>query len=285
MRDERQWQKRFKGNNDQAAWTYKAALDYSFTPVVLGYASYNRGFKSGQYNITSATAAIASPTLAEFVDAYEIGLKSRLFGNKVLLNIEGFLYNVTNLQVRSSVSINNVPTQISGNAGSARNKGVDMTLEVAPTPNLNLTANVTYADYRYTSYQGAIFVNYVNGYAGSNYIADATGNRVIFAEPWSGNVGARFRINTSLGRIVAIANLAFHTKTFYDAQMYNERGDYQLLNASIDWTSLGRSWGFSIWGRNLTNVKYSLNSSANTVSGTYSPGAPRTFGVTLRSHL
>src|SRR3546814_8459260 len=37
--------------------TWRVALEHDFADVVLGYLSYNRGFKSGVYNILSLTGA------------------------------------------------------------------------------------------------------------------------------------------------------------------------------------------------------------------------------------
>ena len=50
--------------------TWRAALDHQFTPDILGYVSYNRGIKSGGFNILN----VANPAyLPEQLDAYEAG--------------------------------------------------------------------------------------------------------------------------------------------------------------------------------------------------------------------
>jgi iron complex outermembrane receptor protein len=267
-------------DNNQGALTYKVSLDYAFTPVVMGYASYNRGFKSGNYNITSAGGAASAPTKPEFVDAYEIGLKSRFFDNKVLLDVSGFYYDVTDLQVKFVSPALGLP--VTGNAATARDEGFDATFEAQLTPEFQLTANVTYSDYKYSSYKNVTFFNYINGVQGSSYIADATGKEVIFAEPWSGSVGGRYHVDTSVGEITANLNLSFHAKSYFDAQNALERTPYQLLNASVGWTSMDRKWGVDVWGRNLNSAKYYINYNYAAFSGDYSPGAPMTFGARLR---
>jgi iron complex outermembrane receptor protein len=267
---------------NQGAFTYKAALDYSFTPSTMVYASYNRGFKSGFFNITSGGGAATPPTKAEFIDAYDVGFKSQFLDNRLLLDVDGFYYNVSDLQVKFTSPTLGLP--IFGNAASAIDKGFDATFEARLTPQLQLTANVTYADYTYQSYNNVTFFNYVNGVQGSGYLASAAGKEVIFAEPWSGNVGARYHVNSSMGEWTANANLSFHAKAYFDAQNILARDAYQIFNASLGWRSLDHTWGVDLWGRNLNGAKYYIGESYAAYSGDYSPGQPRMFGVTLHYH-
>nr|WP_293972774.1 TonB-dependent receptor [Sphingomonas sp.] len=271
--------------DSQGAFTYKATVDFAVTQKIITYISYNRGFKSGYYNITTTSGAVLPPIKAEFIDAYEIGLKSRLFGNRVVLNLSGFYYDVSDLQVRFVSPVLGFP--ITGNAASARNKGFDASLEVQPTTGLTLSANLTYADYRYRSYPNATFTPYVNGVQGATFVADASGKRVVFADPWSGNVAARYKAETRIGDLVANVNLSFRSTAYFDVQNSPEqrRAPYQLLSAGLSWTSPDKIWGIDIWGRNLNGAKYPIFVSYANFSGDYSPGAPRTFGATLRYHL
>jgi len=270
--------------SSQGAFTYQATLDYSPTPSTMVYASYNRGFKSGSYTISSLSGGAAPPTLPEFIDAYEIGFKSRFFDKRLLLNIAGFYYGVKNLQVKYNLP--GAGVSILGNAAAARNKGVDANIMADLTSRLQFIANVTYTDFEYSSYPNAPFVNFVNGVnVGSSHVGDATGNAVVLEERWSGNVGARYHARTSAGSIVANANLSFHSKTYFDVQNAISRDPYYLVNANIGWTSLNGSWGVDLWGRNLNGAKYVTQINYTTFAGTYSPGAPLTVGATIRYHL
>src|SRR3546814_17997154 len=60
------------------------------------YASYNRGFKSGGYNIASPNVA---PFRPETLDDWEAGLKSELFDRRLTFNVNGFLYKYRNIPV------------------------------------------------------------------------------------------------------------------------------------------------------------------------------------------
>ncbi|MDB6046387.1 MAG: hypothetical protein JWM63_4938 [Gammaproteobacteria bacterium] len=61
--------------------TWRVALDHRFTDDILGYVSYNRGFKSGGYNTHSADNPPYNP---ETLDAYEIGAKTEWLAHQVL---------------------------------------------------------------------------------------------------------------------------------------------------------------------------------------------------------
>src|SRR6267142_4603174 len=56
--------------------TWRIALDHDFTDTIHAYTSYNRGFKSGGYNVTAPSLAPYSP---EKLDAYEVGVKTQFF--------------------------------------------------------------------------------------------------------------------------------------------------------------------------------------------------------------
>ena len=118
--------------------TWRMALDREFAPDLLGYASVSRGFKSGLFNIT----APANPAvLPQTVDAYEIGIKSDAFDHKLRFNAAGF-YNVfDNIQVRQ-----NIPGGfLLLNAPTARTKGIDMDLSIAPVQDWPISTPLTAA--------------------------------------------------------------------------------------------------------------------------------------------
>src|SRR3546814_15585743 len=82
-------QKRFN------SFTPRVALDYQVTPDMLLYASWSKGFKSGTYNLGTP----GNPVNPEKVSAFEGGIKSTLFDRRLRLNVAGFYYDSTCLQV------------------------------------------------------------------------------------------------------------------------------------------------------------------------------------------
>jgi len=130
-------------------FTYKSALDYQFTPDVLGYVSVSRGYKGATYGTIPMTAPPARP---EVLQAYEVGFKSDLFNHMLRLNSSAFWYDIKNQQVITTP----VPgVALTSNAPKSRIKGIESELEIAPTARLRLRAAVTYLDAKYVSYPDA----------------------------------------------------------------------------------------------------------------------------------
>jgi outer membrane receptor protein involved in Fe transport len=126
---------------------YTARVGYEFAAPVNIYASFTHGYKSGGINLdTTAAVGGANPTfLSEEVDAYEIGIKSRLIDDAVTLNIAGFFEEFTNFQVLeftgTAFQTFNVPL--------ARSTGLEIETLIRPTSELTFNVSATVLDARY----------------------------------------------------------------------------------------------------------------------------------------
>lgn len=254
-------------------WTWRVALDHQFTPDVLGYVSWNRGFKSGGYNLNSP----GSPSfLPEHLDAYEVGLKSELLDSRVRLNLAAFYYDYRDLQV---TIVPGGGTQIFTNAAAARNYGLDASLDFAATDNLTLSLGVALLDAKYEDYPNA------RGYTSAGVavpVPNAKGRDLPNAPPFSGFVSANYRLPTAIGDFKGTVSLSYNDRTYITAAQESIRPSYELLSGSVEWRSpTDGSLGVRLWGRNLTDTYYP-NASVETATGWYqTPAAPRTYGLTL----
>ena len=112
--------------------TGKLSLDYAFTDQVMSYASYSHGFRSGNFNgglyyvPRPLEEAYAEP---EFVDAYELGLKTELADGKLRINSAAFFYDYTDQQF---VNVVGVATFLE-NAGGSEIWGFETELWAQPT--------------------------------------------------------------------------------------------------------------------------------------------------------
>ncbi len=87
-----------------SAVTPSLSLEKQFTPQTMGYASVNRGFKSGGFNgRANDPAEAADPTFdPEYVWTYELGLKMRSADNRLQGNVAAYHSNYTDFQARVS---------------------------------------------------------------------------------------------------------------------------------------------------------------------------------------
>ena len=120
--------------------TGRAVLDYKITPNNLLYASYSRGYKSGGINPPLPPSFSVPLNFApESIDAFEIGSKNT-FGNGTLrLNLTGFYYNYTNLQLSRIVARTSVNDNV-----NAHIYGVEAEAIMSPTPAFVVNVNASY---------------------------------------------------------------------------------------------------------------------------------------------
>lgn len=258
--------------------TWRISLDYKFSPDILGYISYNRGFKSG--NFASGTApGLNEPYLPERLDAYEIGLKTELFNKAVIFNTSAFYYDFKNIQFQRTDT--GVVRTINGPTAKIYGIEVDMTGKV--TSNLTVNANGSYLHTRIGDFPNAPNTNRLP--SGMNDFGDPTfnakGNQLPYAPEFSGNIGFQYQIPLESGHIRLGSSLLYAGKVYSEVDNRLVIKEHAVLAASLGWEG-DNGLRASIWGNNLTNsYYYSLLSGVAGGTDLAIPAAPRTYGVTF----
>lgn len=84
--------------------TGRINVSYEFADDIMGYLQYSRGYRSGSFNGLAYQGVNQVYYIQpEKVNAYEAGLKTRLFDRRVQLNLAGFYYEYSNHQVTQAV--------------------------------------------------------------------------------------------------------------------------------------------------------------------------------------
>jgi iron complex outermembrane receptor protein len=258
--------------------TWRLALDHQFTPDILGYVSYNRGIKSGGFNMINAGTPGYNP---EILDAFEAGLKMDLAGRTVRLNTAFFYYDYQDIQVFNITGGGAVLTQ---NAAAARLWGFDVDLAWRVTSRFRLNAGFGYINSEYTDFPNATFTP-PSPLDGPQTVGDATGNRLIYAPEVSFNASANYRIPTSIGEFRLDGTVSYRDDVFVSADNRLEIPGYWLANASIGWTSRSERFGLRLWVRNLFDADYFANRTEQALGDIQYLAPPRTVGVTASLHL
>lgn len=281
-----------------------AGLDYKLSPDAMLYFSYRRGFKAGGYNSDVGNLPPSESTFGpEHVNAYELGLKSKWFDNRLLLNADVFRSDYYGLQVPSSVYI---PTfgylEFIRNAAETLTQGVELESQWAATKNFRLTADVTYLHSRYVSYPGATGTT-LQGFCATDYVLpycsgfpnpvppyqNLSGRPTDDAPSWSGNLGARYTVPFNNGyRFTTELNTFFTTAYFLSGDFggtddpFGEVAGYVKLNGSLSLETPSGHWIFDVIGKNLTNRIIVTDG----LQGIYqlSREEPRNFAVQVRFH-
>lgn len=259
--------------------TFKAALDYQLSSDVLGYASFSRGYKSGNFNLL--TYGSATPTKPETIDAYEVGVKSELFDRHVRLNGAVFYYKIANPQV----ALIKGQTIFFSNAGGSEVKGAEIDAQFAIARGFSARAGATYLDSKYTNYLGApaSIPDNVNG--GSVPVAggiDAAGNRTPLASKLTFNVGADYTIETPSGDFTLTADWYHNGGYFFEPDNLLHQPSFELVNAQLRW-KINDHYGVRVFGRNLLGEKIIAGAASyqGPTGFAYVPSPPRTWGIAV----
>jgi iron complex outermembrane receptor protein len=259
--------------------SFRASIDHQLTSDVLLFASFNRGFQSGAFNVTVPNATPVNPVT---VDAYEAGIKSELFGRRARLNISAFYYNYKNLQARANIN-NQV---LVFNAASSKVKGVDVDFEARVAHGFSIRASAEILDAYYENFTG--FVKLVPRPTGGNVSAgvqDVSGSPLVRSPKFTGNIGPVFTFPIGFGEITLNANLSHNSGFDWEPGGALHQPSYDVLNAGISWESPDQKWRVAVSGTNLTDATYFLKGGRASTNDSYVPAAPRMFMGTITRHF
>lgn len=264
-------------NHTWRSATWRLALDHQFTPDVMGYVSYNRGFKAGLFNLIPFNPLPVNP---ERLDAYEGGLKSELFHHKLRLNAAAYYYTYDNMQVSATTVQNGNILNILLNAGAATIKGVDLSGEWAVTRRLSIRGGFSLVDGTYTRFPGASgFVQLASG-ATQSLVIDASGEALFKVPKYSGDLSASYSVPTDVGSFHLYGNAAYQSGYFFEASHNLRQAPTTMVNLGIDWTDRSERYTFGVYAHNIGGVILWGGQAAGGSSGlSFTPGKPRTFGA------
>ena len=268
--------------------TYRAVLAQDFTSDINGYISYNRGFKSGTYNPVAFNNPASRP---EVLDAYALGLKSRLFDRLLTLNLEGFIYDYKDIQLRSTAPPALPGTALLLNAGRAKVHGFDVDLVLTPVRNLTINGNVEFLDAHYTSFVGGTCVTarVIGGAVLGGYAAapcDLSGAKLIQSPDFSFNIGGTYTVQSPVGDFTLAANDSYKSSYVFVADGSIANAPYHLVNTSLTWMPPSGRYEVQLFAKNLTNSYYYVGGAAGVAGNQlYTSGAPRTYGVQFGVHF
>jgi len=251
--------------------------DWTPSADLLVYASASRGFKSGGFPLISIIFDTdAAPYRQEKVTSYELGVKSKLFSRKVLLNGAVFYYEYRNKQTFGRVL---VPVFITNetivNIPKSHVYGVESDISWRVAEPLTIRASATYLKNKITRYIGFDAVGNPFDFRGFhyNYVPkyQATAS-IIYSNP----ITQSMKIEASLdGSYQSQSN----SDLTGDPQF--AIGRYAILNGNIGLAHVDDKWRASLWVRNLTNKYYWISTFRLEDTTTRYAGMPRTYGLTL----
>jgi iron complex outermembrane receptor protein len=257
------------------------------------YAKYTRGFKGGHFNGGAVVAAqLVEPVEPEGVHAYELGLKSSWFGNRLQVNAAAFYYDYENYQVFALQNQPNaLPLPQLLNAQEARTRGVEIEVDAAPDERLFVRLALGLLDAHF----GTFLVT--RSFRGSGcgttrcpnvFLAeDFSGNPLVAAPDLSFTGSADYAIPLGrYGTLTPRVETSYKSKVYFDQQADDAvaQDPFWLFNARLGYRTPDERIEVAGWVRNITDRVYlidsfDLKSFFTEYLDVY--GEPRTFGVTV----
>ena len=248
----------------------EVTVAYHPAPDVTIFGGYRTGYKSGGFALSSTITAAS--VLGDFdfeserVKGFELGVKAALLNRRLRIDLTGYSYRFTDLQVNTYN-----PATISytlANAGKLKQTGVDASLYFDLTPQFQLRGAVNWNRNRYGTFIGQCWSGQTAA-EGCNVLPgpaqDFTGRAPARSPDWAGNVGASYNGETGIGDLAATAD-GLYSSSYYGAEALS-LGSFQKafwrLNASARLT-FDNGLSLGVVGRNLTNRYYILSAQDKT---------------------
>lgn len=262
-------------------FTYRAGLNYRTSEETMLYASYAIGYKAGGIFILSAYDP-------EFVNAYEIGMKSDWLDRRLRLNAAVFHSDYEDKQERIRLVVDGVltPGGMIQNIPDTIIRGVELEAEALLGEGFSVDASLTWQD---SEYDGIL----ISDPLAPGGLQDISGNQLANSAEWRAYVGLQHVTELDdLGSFEVRADVSYVGEMH--GSIYNyERGKvpaYEWINARARWSSSDGAWRADLYVKNLLDENAMTGRAYVPFDefgypdlGTFLP--PRTYGLELTRYF
>jgi iron complex outermembrane receptor protein len=290
------------GTAGDSVVTGKIALRQDIAERVMAYASYSTGYKGQGYDISTGfvPARAATPVRPETSNAYELGLKSRFFENRIQLNLAAFWTDFRDFQAQSGVQLPDQTIQLQlNNVGKVRTRGIEAELQARPFETLLIDGGASFTDAKIREFPNAQCYTGQTAAQGCLPVAgsatgfqDLAGQRLANAPRWKFNLGANYDVLLPQMPFDGFiqSDISYQSAVKFDfSNPALVQGAYAIVNASIGIDQKDRGGlRIALFVNNLFNKHYASalgiasGGTAGLVAQTFSRNARRYGGVRAR---
>jgi iron complex outermembrane receptor protein len=242
--------------------SYVISPSYKLNRNQTAYVSYQHGEKAGIAQVVNGTSQNAKP---EKNNAYEIGLKSVLLNNSLVLNADIFLNNITNYQqgvnildpYSTAAQGTGVPVYVSatGNVPKVQVKGLEIDGSYTGIPYTSIRFSAAYNDAVYKKFpNSAQPVEFDPSQIGLQPTRDVSGQQVAGSSKYSFNIGAEYRVpvfNTAEFHTSFNTNYASHYNSDIALSSYAEIPNNAITDFAIGIGRADRTFDVNVVVKNL----------------------------------
>ncbi|WP_339505009.1 TonB-dependent receptor [Pseudomonas sp. RL_105y_Pfl2_101] len=262
------------------------SASYRFSEAVMGYLSWSRGYKAGGINF-DVVGPFTAPTFEpERATSLELGMKTRFWDERALLDLAVYQTDVDNYQALTY----SPPTSVFApplrdnliNVGKVRLRGIELDSAWQLTPRLTGRLGLAWSDARYRRFPNAPCPP-----ASGQWTCDLSGERLYNAPEWNLSSGLDHIHPLPCG-LEAYSGIDYSFRTGYSGTLEGGEGSYQpsydLTNLRLGLRSQDRAWEVEGWVRNVFDRHYITAVYSLLGAGDYGvmTGSERTLGTTVR---
>ncbi|NOY17579.1 MAG: TonB-dependent receptor [Gammaproteobacteria bacterium] len=234
-------------------------VNYDVNDDVMVYSSYAQGFKAGGFDAQDTKGdPDGLPFAPEFVDAYEIGMKSLWLDGALKLNLALFRSEYQDLQESASQLQGDAIIFAVSNVASMTSQGIELETQWAITDRLNANLSFTYLDAKYNDFPdaGCTAAQAVATPPGTTCVQDLSGRSRPFSPDYSGNLRLQY-VHPLPRNLRLLGELGVYFTDGYflagDLEPVLTQDSYTKFDARLSLGSADGRWVLSLIGKNLSD--------------------------------
>jgi iron complex outermembrane receptor protein len=277
---------KLKGDDSSSQFSGRAGIQLDITDDVMSYFTYSRGYKGPAYNVFFNMGPTNTEVLdPETVNSYEIGLKSTLLDDRLILNLAAWDAKYDNFQANNYTILNGTVITTLTNAGTVTTQGVSLDFLARPLDALSLSGGVAYTD--------AQVDKFFTPPDRPPTVRDGT--QLPLAPTWKGSLAANYQME--MGNFDVVPTLLFS----YTGDQYGDLNEpvallmpsYSTLDLAVAISDKDGRYRLTLYANNLTDESYAVLATASGASPTAGTAprlqipreAEQVFGVEFRANF
>ena len=286
------------GNWDDVLW--KVAAEYDLRDEMMLYGTASTGYRAGGINFVAPGVPLTYGP--ESVTAFEIGLKSRLLGRALTLNVASYYNDFSDMQAQSFITLGGTGgvTEFTENGGAMESYGLEVELTWVPggDSNWNLSAQLAWSQAEFGEYN----VSRVRGLGdlGGRQDLDDPDSPLLSLEGWTPAMSPELTVGAQISYDFKLANgavLTPYAQTYYSSSYYSfdinvpgaEQDAYLRSDLRLSWVSPTGAWEANAFVLNVEDeavltrsVIFNPSERPELASIQSNWGNPRTWGLSMR---
>jgi iron complex outermembrane receptor protein len=282
----------YQDSTKDTDFSFKVGAQWDMNKDVMSYVTLTEGYKGPAFNVIfEMTSDNTLPVAPETSKAIEVGIKSRLFNNHLVLNTALFQSNYDNFQAQAQDANSSAFTLL--NAGEVRTRGIEVDFQARPNEDMMISGGLAYIDAQIVDFKGGpcsprqVAIN-ENSCGGNSQ--DLSGKDLPFSPNVKFNLSVEYFM--PLGgdhELVPRATYRWQGDELFSMDQDKEKSQdaYGVLDISVRLESLDQSYSVTLFVNNALDENYvdaiiHNNIWAGSYDHFYSAKSERTAGIDFR---